>query len=291
MLEIFMLKILIPLLLLSQLCFAGKAEFSSFQTVTENPLIVVHASSYFNRFNTGGDALNTLISNSKSQGKEVVYLHSNRSSKKRLSGWYVEDKSPDLSLFSYQGENNLINNNGEFTVAGGFLGSDESYGCMTGTIIDLISNHFYNQLKVNSKPIIINVDLAASYTYGYLAWNKTLFKMLKDGETVNFLTFLMTAQPSEQALPEGIESQNFINMETLLSAKDEYGNASRDFWNVFTKQGKDNWALAGVRPSFKNKRLPMISTINDYQFIIQDSKKNIGYLGQGSKKIYLNFTH
>jgi hypothetical protein len=267
------------------LCFANKAQFTSYTTTGENPLIVVHASPLFNKNLVGKDALNNIVAKTKNQNREIYYLYSNRSSEEGISGWYLEDKDPTDLLFSFQGENNLVNTSSEFTIAGGFLGSDNGFGCMTATIIDLISNHF----AIKSESIKLNIHLSASYTYGPLGWNRTLHEMFRDNDKRDFLSFLMTTQPGHQVNSPARTIDGIIKMESLIIKEGAYPSGFLDFSNLFIRFDHHDWALAGVWPSFNGVTRSNISTKSGHRFSILFNGSEIGILGSGAKKIILNF--
>jgi hypothetical protein len=283
--------ILSTLFLWSIICssYAAKAEFSSYMQVGNNPLIVVHANPLFNRYELGSESLNELIKNKKDSGAEVFFLYSNRSSKKGISGWYTQDKEPTKAIFSFQGENNFINQSAEFSIAGGYLGSDGGFGCMTATLIDLTLNHFTAAFNLVPGDIKLNIHLGSSYTYGNLGWNRSLKQMFQLNERADFLTFLMTAQPSMKLPMKHAPLNGVIQMEHLINDENAYPDGFLDFGNVFYRIGHNDWAMAGVRTNFNGEPRKVLSTKEGYSFHIQFKNEPIGVLGSGNKEVILNF--
>lgn len=272
------------------LSFAKRAQYNDYTKVGDNPLIIVHANPLFNNLETGKFAMDSIIKDNKLKGREIYYLYSNRAQVQGIESWYVADKSPTKSFFSFEGENNLINSSSEFSIAGGYLGSDNGFGCMTGTLIALVSNHFTSNQKKQIKQIKLNIHLAASYTYGQLGWQKSLYQFYIDNDDISFLSFLMSTQPSQQT-PYAINDneQYPIDMEKLIHDDGSYRSGSLDFWNLFIKLGHDNWAMAGVVTEFAGVEQEAISTKNGYKFIIKLNGETIAYLGTGSKQVNINF--
>jgi hypothetical protein len=132
-------------------------KFDSYKKVGDHPLVVVNASTKFNKREKGKRGIDKLIKSFKNSNREVYYLHSEKYSmdlEDKLNNRYIEDKEPTELFYSYGGENNLISKSSEITVAGGFLGSGEDQesafqefggvleGCLTSAISSLIKNHF-----------------------------------------------------------------------------------------------------------------------------------------------------
>ncbi|HAH31238.1 MAG TPA: hypothetical protein DCL44_02870 [Elusimicrobia bacterium] len=127
----------------------------------ENPLIVVHASRFFDEKAIAASGINAVVAQFKAQQRPVIYLLNDQSAR-GYSDWYPGDRAPDYEMFSAGGEHNLPMSGDEVTIAGGFFGSyDGSRGCQTLAARDAIRMHF----EVSDRPFTVYMPLRAIYFY------------------------------------------------------------------------------------------------------------------------------
>jgi len=132
------------------------------EKLSANPLIVVHATSFFDGDKTAKAGTDKTVSSFRKKGESVVYLVSDQS-EEGYAGWYTGERSPDYEIFSAGGEHNLPLAGNEVTVAGGFFGSyDGARGCHALATRDAIRMHF----ELSDRPFAVNVPLEAVYFYG-----------------------------------------------------------------------------------------------------------------------------
>ncbi|WP_372656116.1 hypothetical protein [Halobacteriovorax sp.] len=292
-----MTKILIGLLISISTFTTSRAELLSYQETGKHPLIVVHASTVFNEKERGKKSLDHLINKFKNTQSEVYYLSSEEDSQNRLRYWYVEDKDPTEIIYSYGGENNIISEGAEFTVAGGFLGAGVSpddpfpegkdfVGCLTNAIANLISNHFkhYNQeLKIN---------ISVNSVYTPKRDDKELKEHFYNPDVRGFIAWLIT-DDDRRALKdyptlEHDESKLPFDLEKVL-AKNYQCNYQLDkdcsylvydsFWNVFEKS--PYWRI--------NAPTSGTGTDENVSYQIKRKGKLIAYIGNKKNKVILNF--
>jgi len=296
-------KIIPTILLLLTLCstsLANIATFVSYHDVGVHPLIVVHASSVFNKKKRGKKALDHLISRFKNKNRKVYYLSSEDDSLKLggpLPNWYLEDENPTDQFYSYGGENNLTSKSAEFTVAGGFLGAgvnpDDAFpegtdfkGCLTNAIAHLIKNHFENY----SKPLTINISVNSVYTpkrdgkdlidhfnntdvRGFIAWLITDddFRALKDypniEHNVSNLPFDL-----EKVMAENYQCNYRLDQNCSYLVYDS-------FWNFFEKS--PNWRI--------NAPIGGTGVTDGVSYQIKLKGKLVAFVGSEKKKVILNF--
>lgn len=127
----------------------------------KNPLIVVHATSFFDEKMSARQALNALISSYRKKVGRVIYLLHDESAE-GMSLFYTEERKPDYEFFSAGGEHNLPLNDSEVTVAGGFFGSyDGSRGCHALAVRDAIRMHFESSMTA----FTVHMPMEAIYYY------------------------------------------------------------------------------------------------------------------------------
>lgn len=272
--------------------FANSFEmlrFNSYQKVGNHPLVVVHASTEFNPETEGKKGLDQIIKKFKDQDREVYFLYSNK--KEVLDRWYTENTEPTALLYSYGGENNLISESSEFTLAGGFLGSSEYFeGCLTTAISYLVKNHFDNY----AGPLKLNIKVGAVYTPKDRS-GKTLTEHFESEDVRGLLAWLITdSKKALKGYPRKEHSLKNLPFDLAkVMAKNYQCNYRKDedchyliydgFWNVFKKDL--DWALAG--PSIPNYDFTGLE--NNVSFEIYKKDKLIAYLGKSHHKVKLNF--
>lgn len=137
----------------------GKSVLPS--QLSDHPLIVVHATRFFDEAATAAPGIDSLVASFKAQGRSVVYLL-NDQSPEGYSSWYTGDRRPDYELFSEGGEHNLPLAGDAVTVAGGYFGSYDSHrGCQTLAVRDAIRMHF----EISPRPFTVFLPVRALYFY------------------------------------------------------------------------------------------------------------------------------
>lgn len=129
--------------------------------LSDHPLIVVHATRFFDEAATAATGIDSLVASFKTQRRSIVYLL-NDQSPEGYSSWYTGDRRPDYEMFSEGGEHNLPLAGDAVTVAGGFFGSYDSHrGCQTLAVRDAIRMHF----EVSQRPFTVFLPVRALYFY------------------------------------------------------------------------------------------------------------------------------
>lgn len=126
-----------------------------------NPLIVVHATSFFDEDMSAKRALDELIFSYRKKGSKIIYLLHDESTE-GMSLFYTAERRPDYEFFSAGGEHNLPLDDNQVTVAGGFFGSyDGSRGCHALAVRDAIRMHFESSMTT----FTVNMPMEAIYYY------------------------------------------------------------------------------------------------------------------------------
>jgi len=129
--------------------------------LADNPLIVVHASRFFDETAAAASGIDAVVAEFKAKKRPVVYLLDDQSAR-GYDDWYPGDRYPDYELFSAGGEHNLPLASDEATVVGGFFGSyDGSRGCQTLAVRDAIRMHF----EASERPFTVHMPLRAIFFY------------------------------------------------------------------------------------------------------------------------------
>lgn len=131
------------------------------KTLDGDPLIVVHASSFFDENFQAKEGIDKIVSEYDKKGEKIIYLIHDQSPL-GYELFYPKYRTPDYEIFSAGGEHNLPIAGKKATVVGGFFGSyDGARGCHALALRDAIRMHF----ELSQEPLELNVPLEAVYFY------------------------------------------------------------------------------------------------------------------------------
>lgn len=227
-----------------------------------NPLIVVHATYFFDDAGTAKTGIDKTVSAFRQKGKSVIYLVSDQSGQ-GYSDWYTGDRTPDYELFSAGGEHNLPLAGGEVTIAGGFFGSyDGARGCHALATRDAIRMHF----ELSDKPFTVNMPLEAIYFYE------------DDLPTKAELLSLDPRKDLEEKIRKSFE--RFAELFFLVDNFETSEEAALGFAHPFNSPDQN--------PSYKEGE--PVDTAR-YSFEIIFKGLSVSRFGKGSRKVVLNLTN
>jgi hypothetical protein len=131
--------------------------------IAKPALLVVHASTEFDKNMVAKQGIDKLIKTFKSKKLPVIYLVSDLSETGQAR-WYTDDRNPDFVIYSTAGEHNLPLSNADITVVGGFWGSrDGARGCHSLALRNVIQSYFFWQHK--QTPLRLHLPLSAIYFF------------------------------------------------------------------------------------------------------------------------------
>jgi len=126
--------------------------------INQHPLIVVHASTDFDKSSMAKTGIDHEVSKFKAAGLPVIYLV-NHDGVADLT-WYPQDRNPSFALYSAGGEHNLPLYNASVTIVGGFFGDyDDARGCHFKAMADAITRYYLH----GKSPFKIYLPISAIY--------------------------------------------------------------------------------------------------------------------------------
>ncbi len=228
------------------------------ENLKDDPLIVVHASSFFDEEMSAKKGIDEIVKAYVAAGKTVIYLVHDQS-EQGYEEFYPSYRTPDYELFSAGGEHNLPLKGKSVTIAGGFFGSyDGARGCHALAVRDAIRMHFEN----SNEPFTVNIPLEAVYFYE---------------EDRGLIGRIMKLDPAANSFEE--IKKAFENFENLFFLTDNFITSSEDslgFAHPFTSLEQH----PGYRPG------QSVDT-NLYSFDLYFEDILISSFGKGERKVHL----